>query len=88
MDVDVHLNGTGLFLVRVVLYFSDDEGVFSGVQVRIENVVIFAGNPFLVETFQHISVRRLFQRIDIVVRCKSENQVILIIGQLYLPGEG
>ena len=86
--MDVHLNSTGLFQVRVVLYFSDDEGVFSGVQVRIENVVIFAGNPFLVETFQHIFVRRLFQRIDIVVRCKSENQIILIIGQLYLPGEG
>ena len=87
MDMNVHLDGTRLFLIRGVLYFPDDERVLSGVQVRIENIVVFAGYPFLVETFQHVFVRRLFQRIDIVVRCKSENQVILIIGQLYFSSE-
>ena len=82
MDRDAHPDRLR-FDLCVVLFLTHDQGIFARIEVRVLDAVVGIVDPFVVEAFQHVFVSRLFQRIDIVVRVERDDEVVLIVVQLY-----
>lgn len=87
MDNDAHPDRLR-FNLGIVLLLAYGQCIFSRTEVGVLDAVVVVADPFIVETFQHIFVGRFFQCVDIIVRVERDDQVVLVMAQIYFRSVG